>query len=75
MICIFKAMHHLKTLEICVLKVLDPAKFLSSWFIMTSSFKKGKVKLDLLSYIDMLIMVKKTYKMRNKSIYLTICKR
>ena len=40
---------------------------------MASSFKKGKVKLDLLTDIDMLFMVKKRYQGRNMSRYLSIC--
>ena len=39
---------------------LDPEKFLSPWISMTCSFKKKtKVKLDLLTDTDMLLMVEK----------------
>ena len=39
---------------------LDPANnSFSSWISMASSFKKTKVKLDLLTDFDMLLMVEK----------------
>ena len=64
MICIFKAIHYcqlmyLRTFEIFVLKYkLDPAKFLSApGLAWQAALKKTKVKLDLLTDIDMLLMV------------------
>ena len=61
-----KAIHYyylmyLRTLEIC-LKIyeLDPAKFLSApGLAWKAVLKKSKVKLNLLTDIDMLLMVKK----------------
>ena len=47
---------------------------LSSWIRIASSFKKIKVKLDLLTYMNMLLMVEKGIKRRNMSLYLLICK-
>ena len=41
---------------------------------MASSFKKSEVKLELLSDIDMLLMVKKIHQRRNMSHDLSICK-
>ena len=50
---------YLKTLQICVLKYIDLARFLiasrSAW---QASLRKTKVKLDLLTRIDMFLMVK-----------------
>ena len=51
---------------------LDPAKFLSAPGL--AALKKTKVKLDLLTDIDVLLMVEKRYKRRNMSHYLLICK-
>ena len=52
---------------------LDPVKFLSApglaWHV---ALKKTKVKLDLLTDIDMLLMVKKRYKRRKMSLHLSI---
>ena len=52
---------------------LDPVKFLSApglaWQV---ALKKTKVKLDLLTDIDMLLMVKKRYKRRKMSLHLSI---
>ena len=50
---------------------LDPGKFLAvpglAW---QAALKRTKVKLDLLTDIDMLLMVKKRYKRRNNGLYL-----
>ena len=62
----FKVIHYcslmyLRTQEIC-LKIykLDPAKFLSApELAWEAALKKAKVKLDLLTDIDMLLMVEK----------------
>ena len=54
---------------------LDPAKFLSAPGLARQAvLKKRKVKLDLLTDIDVLLMVEKRYKRRNMSHYLLICK-
>ena len=54
---------------------LDPAKFLSApGLAWQAALKKTKVKLDLLTDIDVLLMVEKRYKRRNMSHYLLICK-
>ena len=53
---------YLRTLEVCVLKQTNLifAKFLSaSWVAWKAALKKTKVKLDLLTDIDILIMVEK----------------
>ena len=51
---------------------LDPAKFLSApGLAWQAAFKKTKVKLDLLSDINMKFLVKKKYKRRNMSLYLS----
>ena len=54
---------YLKTLQICLLKYIDLARFLiasrSAW---QASLRKTKVKLDLLTRIDMFLMVKKCIK-------------
>ena len=54
---------------------LDSAKFISTpgsaW---QETLKKTKVKLDLLTDVDMLLMVEKRYNSRNMSLYLLICK-
>ena len=47
---------YLRALEICVLKYMSLISF-NTWISVASSFKKDKVKLDLLSNIDMLLMV------------------
>ena len=39
-----------------------------------AALKKTKVKLGLLTNIDMLLMVEKVYKKRNMSFFLSICK-
>ena len=50
--------------NICIkIYKLDPSKFLSaSGFAWQVALRKTKVKLVLLTYIDMLLMVEKTYK-------------
>ena len=55
---------------------LDPAKFLSApAFAWQESLKKTKVKLDLLTHIDMSLMVEKHIKRRrNKSLHLDYSK-
>ena len=54
---------------------LDPAKFLSApGLAWQAALKKTKVKLDLLTDIDALLMVEERYKRRNMSHYLLICK-
>ena len=52
---------YLRTLEICFkIYELDPAKFLSApGLAWQAALKKTKVKLDLLTDIDMLLMVEK----------------
>ena len=53
----------------------DPEKFFSApRLAWQATFKKTKGKLDLLTDIDMLLMVKKTYQRMNLSLYLSICK-
>ena len=66
MICMFKAIYYcqlmyLTTLEICLeIHGLDPAKFVSAPGVAwQTSFKKIKIKLDLLTGIDMLLLVEK----------------
>ena len=52
---------YLKTFEIC-LKIyeIDPAKFLSApGLAWQGAFKKAKIKLDILTDIDMLLTVEK----------------
>ena len=55
---------------------LDPAKFLSApGLAWQAALKKTKVKLDLLTNIDMFVINgRKSYKRRNMSLYLSICK-
>ena len=54
---------------------LDPAKFLLALGLeLQVASKKIKVKLDLLTYMNMLLMVEKGIKRRNMSLYLLICK-
>ena len=68
LIYMFKAIHYcllmyLKTLQICVLKYIDLARFLiAPWSAWQASLRKTKVKLDLLTRIDMFLMVKKCIK-------------
>ena len=52
---------YLRTLEICLeIYELDPAKFLSApGLAWQAALKKSKVKLDLLTDIDTLLMVEK----------------
>ena len=52
---------YLKTFEICLkIHEADPAKFLSApGLAWQAAFKKAKVKLDILTDIDMLLMVEK----------------
>ena len=52
---------HLSTLEICLeIYKLDPAKLLSApGLALQGALKKTKVKLDLLTDIDMLLIVEK----------------
>ena len=53
----------------------DLACFLSAPGIAwKAALKKTKVKLDLLTDIDMFLMLKKRYKRRNMSLCLSICK-
>ena len=67
MICILKVIHYfclmfLKTFKKMCLKIyqLDPAKFLSApGLAWQAALKKTEVKLELLTDIDMLLMVKK----------------
>ena len=68
MICIFKVIHYclqmfLKILETFVLKYmyeLDPAHFLSApGLAWQACLKKTEVKLELLTDVDMLLMVEK----------------
>ena len=67
MICILKVIHYfcrmfLKTFKKICLKIyqLDPAKFLSApGLAWQAALKKTEVKLELLTDIDMLLMVKK----------------
>ena len=55
---------------------LDPAKFLSaSGLAWQLALNKTKVKLDLLTDIDMLLMVEKRYERRNMSPYSSIFKK
>ena len=55
---------------------LDPAKFLSaSGLAWQVALNKTKVKLDLLTDIDILLMVEKTYERRNMSPYSSIFKK
>ena len=55
---------------------LDPAKFLSApGLAWQAALKRTKVKLDLLTHTDMLLMVKQGIRGgRNMSLYLSICK-
>ena len=53
---------------------LDPTKFLSApRLAWQAAVKTTKVKLDLLTNIDMLLMAEKGMR-RNMSLYLSICK-
>ena len=58
---------------------LDPAKYLAApGWAWQKALKKNKVKLDLLTDIDVMVqsmlMIQKRYKRRNMSLYLLICK-
>ena len=68
---------YLRTFEICLeIYELDPAKFLLSLGLeLQVALKKIKVKLDLLTYVNMLLMVEKGIKRRDMSLCLLICKR
>ena len=66
MICMFKVIHHcyqiyLRILNKCIeIYELDPAHFLSApGLACQACFKKSEVKLELLTYVDMLLMVEK----------------
>ena len=66
MVCMFKAIHYCqqiyqRTFEIFLeIYELDPEKFLSaSGLTWHAALKKTKVKLDLLTGIDMLLMIEK----------------
>ena len=68
---------NLKYLEIC-LKIykIDPAKLLSApGLAWQAALKKAKLKLDLLTDTDMLLMVEKDYNKRNIQLHLSILKR
>ena len=53
----------------------DPAKFLSvPWLAWQAALKKTKVKLDLLTNIDMLLMVEKAIGEWNMPLYWSKCK-
>ena len=77
MIYMFKTIHYcqlmyLRTLKICLeTYLLDPAKFLSvPGLTRLAAIKKTKAKLDLLTDIDMLLMVEKGIRRRIRhSIY------
>ena len=61
MICMFRVIHYyflinLKILEINVLKYMN---LISTWISMASLFRKTGIKLELLTDIDMLLMVEK----------------
>ena len=62
--------------NICIkIYKLDAARSLSALGLeWQAALKKTKVKLDLLTDIDILLMLKKSYKRRNMSLYLSICK-
>ena len=66
---------YLKTRNMCIkICELDPAKFLSApGLAWQAALKKTKVKLDLLTDIDV-INGRKRFKRRNTSLYLSICK-
>ena len=52
---------------------LDPGSFVSApWLAWQAALKKTKEKLDILN--DMLLMLKKRYKRRNISLYLSVWK-
>ena len=52
---------------------LDPGNFVSApWLAWQAALKKTKEKLDILN--DMLLMLKKRYKRRNISLYLSVWK-
>ena len=54
---------------------LDPVKlFSNSGLASQAALKKTKVKFDILTDIDLLLMAEKSYKKRNMSLYLLICK-
>ena len=79
MICMFKAIHYLLLLfenfgNMCAeMYELNPANFLSaSGLARQTALEKTKVKLDLLTNIDILI-IEKNIKRRNMSFYLSIC--
>ena len=79
MMCIFKAIRccyllYLRNFEIRVLKYIwawSCKVSLNSWISMVSSFKKTKVKLDLLTDIDRVLMVEKGI---TEGIYHSICR-
>ena len=61
MICMFRVIHYyflinLKILEINLLKYMN---LISTWISMASLFRKTGIKLELLTDIDMLLMVEK----------------
>ena len=66
---------YLKTFKICLeIYELDPSKFLSvSELAWQAALKKTKIKLDILTDIDMLLMVEKGIRGRICH-YLLICK-
>ena len=54
---------------------IDPACFITaSGLAWKAALEKNKVKLDLLTGTDMLLMVEKRYQRRNMSRYSSICK-
>ena len=64
MICMFKAIHYCQLMylrNMCIkIYKLDPAKFLSApELAWQTALKKTKVKFDLLTDIDMLLVVEK----------------
>ena len=67
---------HLTTAGICVLIYeLGPACFLAaSGLAWKEVLKKAKVKLDLLTNADMLLMLEKSIRDWNMSCYSSICK-
>ena len=57
MIFVFKAIQYCQLMYLTAF-VLDPAHFISAPGSIPSSFKKAKVKLDLLNIMGMLLMAK-----------------
>ena len=52
---------------------LDPARFLSApGLALKAALKKSKVKLDLLTDMDVILMVEKRYQRRKMPLYLSI---